>query len=110
MSHHGQNPLNDKHSEMMRKILSAEQQSTGDPLRDMQRKLQGEFPDGRLNPNDEGGLAVMIGHEKGKVVMQFPSPTAWIGFTPEQAMDIAQTLISHARKAGIVGVYTLQLG
>jgi hypothetical protein len=42
--------------------------------------------------------------------MQFASPTAWIGFTPEQAMDIAQTLISHARKAGIVGVYTLQLG
>ena len=41
----------------------------------------------------------MVGHENGKVVMQFASPTAWIGFTPEQAMDIAQTLITHARKA-----------
>ena len=62
-----------------------------------------------LNPNDEGAMAVMVGHENGKVVMQFASPTAWIGFTPEQALDIAQTLITHARKAGIVGVYTLQL-
>jgi hypothetical protein len=109
MSHHGQNPFNEKHSELMRKLMSAERQSTGDPLRDMQRTLQGEFPDGRLNTNDEGALAVMIGHEKGKVVMQFPVPTAWIGFTPEQAMDIAQTLITHARKAGIVGVYTLHV-
>lgn len=54
-------------------------------------------------------LAVMIGHENGKVVMQFASPTAWIGFTPEQAMDIAQMLITHARQAGIVGVYTIKL-
>ena len=115
MSHHGSNPFgtdplgqNGNKSDLLRKLL-AETPTTGDPLKDLQRKLQGEFPDGRLNPGDEGALAVMIGHEKGKVVMQFPTPTAWIGFTPEQAMDIAQTLITHARKAGIVGVYTLQL-
>lgn len=110
MSHHGQNSFNEKNSELMRKMLSAEQKVTGDPLRDMQRKLQGEYPDGRLNAADEGALAVMIGSEKGKVVIQFPSPTTWIGFTPDQAMDIAQLLITHARKAGVVGVYTLQLG
>lgn len=109
MSHHGQDPFNEKHDGLMRKILSAEQPSTGDPLRDMQRKLQGEFPDGRLNATDEGALAMMVGHENGKVVMQFATPTAWIGFTPEQAMDIAQMLITHARQAGIVGVYTLKL-
>lgn len=106
MSHHGSNPL--ENNPLLRKMLQ-EAPATGDPLKDMQRKLQGEYPNGRLNAGDEGALAVMIGHEKGKVVMQFPSPTAWIGFTPERAMDIAQTLITHARKAGIVGVYTLQL-
>lgn len=109
MSHHGQDPFNEKKDDLMRKILSAERPSTGDPLRDMQRKLQGEFPDGRLNANDEGALAMMVGHENGKVVMQFATPTAWVGFTPEQAMDIAQMLITHARQAGIVGVYTLKL-
>lgn len=106
MSHHGSNPL--ENNPLLRKLFE-EAPTSGDPLKDLQRKLQGEYPDGRLNANDEGAMAVMIGHEKGKVVMQFATPTAWIGFTPEQAMDIAQTLITHARKAGIVGVYTLQL-
>ena len=107
MSHHGCNPF--EGNDILRKLFQENRKSSGDPLKDLQRTLQGEFPDGRLNPNDEGAMAVMIGHENGKVVMQFASQTAWIGFTPEQAMDIAQTLITHARKAGIVGVYTLQL-
>jgi len=106
MSHHGTNPF--EGNDTLRKLFQ-DLTECGDPLKNLQRKLQGEFPNGRLNANDEGALAVMIGHEKGKVVMQFPSPAAWIGFTPEQAMDIAQSLISHARKAGIVGVYTIQL-
>ena len=107
MSHHGIDPIGN--NPLLRKLM-ARAEATGDALKDAQRKLQGEYPNGRLSDTDEGALAVMIGHENGKVVMQFASPTAWIGFTPEQAMDIAQTLISHARKAGIVGVYTLQLG
>jgi hypothetical protein len=105
MSHHGSNPF--ESSETLRKLFQ-ESKPSGDPLKDLQKALQGEFPDGRLNSGDEGAQAVMIGHEKGKVVMQFPTPTAWIAFTPEQAMDMAQMLITHARKAGIVGVYTLQ--
>lgn len=78
-------------------------------MKKLQRQLQGKFPDGRLNPSDEGAVAVMVGHEKGKVVLSFPHPTAWIGFTPNQAMDIAQALITHARETGIVGVYSLKL-
>lgn len=106
MSHHGSNPLGN--NPLFRKLM-AQAETTGDPLKDAQRKLQGEYPDGRLNAVDEGALAMMVGHENGKVVMQFASPTAWIGFTPEQAMDIAQMLITHARQAGIVGVYTIKL-
>jgi len=107
MSHHGSNPIND--SPLFKKLM-AQAETTGDAMKDAQRKLQGEYPNGRLNPSDEGALACMIGNENGKVVMQFASPTAWIGFTPEQAMDIAQLLITHARKTGLVGTYSLQLG
>lgn len=107
MSHHGMNHPNI--SPLLQKLME-QAETPGDPLKDMQRKLQGEYPDGRLNPHDEGAFAVMLGHEKGKVVMRFPSPTVWVGFTPEQAMDIAQMLITHARNAGIVGVYELKLG
>lgn len=91
MSHHGNDP------------------TTPDFLRDMQRQLQGEFPEGRLNANDQGSVAVMVGHERGKVVMQLPHPTAWIGFTPQQALDIAETLIRHARSCGVVGILELKL-
>ena len=107
MSHHGRNPL-EHENPLLRKLLT-QAEATGDPLKDAQRKLQGEYPNGRMSDADEGALAMMVGHENGKVVMQFASPTAWIGFTPEQAMDIAQMLITHARQAGIVGVYTIKL-
>jgi len=107
MSHHSSDPF--KGSEIFRKLMEKIPDNTGDQIKDMQRKLQGEFPEGRLNETDEGALVVMIGHERGKVVMQFASPTAWIGFNPNQAMDIAQALIQHAREAGIVGVYELKL-
>ena len=70
----------------------------------------GEFPNGRLNKDDEGAVACAVGHEKGVVKLLFPKPVAWIGFTPEQALDLAQDLIKHARQCGFVGVYTLQIG
>lgn len=108
MSHHSRHPFeNGKIPEELEQFFK--QVPSNDPLIDMQRKLHGEYPDGRLNKEDEGAVAVMIGHENGKVVMKFGAPSSWIGFTPEQAMDIAQMLITHARKAGIVGVFTIQL-
>jgi len=82
MSHHASNPEQERE------------------LSDMMKRLTGEFPDGRLNKDDEGAVAVAIGHQQGRVTMQFPKNLNWIGFTPEQAIDIAQTLIEHARKCG----------
>ena len=101
MSHHGNTQFDNNQDGSLDKFR--------DILRQEQKRLQGEFPEGRLNQQDEGALALTVGHEKGKVVMMFAQPTAWIGFTPNQAMDIAQTLIKHARDAGIVGVYELKL-
>lgn len=74
------------------------------------QQVFGEFPNGRLNQQDEGAVACAVGHEKGVVKLLFPKPVAWIGFTPEQAIDLAQDLIKHARKCGFAGVYTLQIG
>lgn len=98
MSHHGSNPLEGGTPEQQ-KLLSK-----------MMSKLLGEHPDGKLNPNDEGALAVIIGEENGRVVIRFPKPIAWIGFTPEQAMDIAQSLITQARKCGSVVPLVLRVG
>lgn len=101
MSHHGN--YNEQESAAMRALM--EQMVTRD-----QKQLQGEFPSGRLNVNDEGAVAVGIGHQQGKVVMSFPHPTTWIGFTPEQAFDMAESLIEHARACGFKRPLTLKIG
>lgn len=74
------------------------------------KQVFGEYPNGRLNDNDAGALAVEIGQEGGSVVMRFPKPVAWIGFTGDQAMEIAQVLIKHARAAGITAPAILRFG
>ena len=92
MSHHGNKPP-------VERDLSA-----------MMKQLYGEFPNGRLNAEDQGAIPVSIGHDLGAVTMQFPRNLNWIGFTPEQAIDIAQTLVEHARKCGCKKPLTFKIG
>lgn len=81
-----------------------------DELRKAMAHLLGEFPDGKLNAQDEGALAVGIGHQDGRVVITFPKSVTWIGFTPDQAIDIAQSLIDHARQCGSKKPLSLRVG
>lgn len=92
MSHHGMNP------------------EDADRLHKAMREVFGEYPEGRLNADDQGGIAVAIGHQDGKVVMQFPKNLNWIGFTADQAVDIANSLIEHARACGSKKPLTIKVG
>jgi hypothetical protein len=56
----------------------------------------GAFPEGELNDDDEGEIRIAIGMQGDKVVIDFGKPTAWIGFTKEQAKQIAEMLLKHA--------------
>ena len=58
----------------------------------------GQFPEGKLTDSDEGEIRIGITHMNGKVVIDFGKPTAWIGFTAEQADGIAELLKKHADK------------
>ena len=78
-------------------------------LHEEMKKLMGEYPNGKLTKDDAGAIAVAIGHENGAVILQFPKPVAWIGFTPDQAMEIAQTLMEHARAVGLTKPFTLKV-
>lgn len=91
MSHHGNMPHNPMLSEMM-------------------KKLMGEYPDGKLNANDAGAVAMAIGVERGKVVLQFPKPVAWVGFTPDEAISLAELLVKRAREAGSTKPMTVTIG
>lgn len=100
MSHHGSHPFSGNDN------VDPEAQAR---VKELMGKILGEFPEGKLNKEDEGALAMMIGEEQGKVVIKFPKPIAWIGFTPEQAVQIAQSLIQQARKAGFNSVLNIRL-
>lgn len=58
----------------------------------------GKFPDGKLCPEDKGEIAIGIGidPEHKIIVMQFGIPTRFIGMNSEQAIEIADDLISKA--------------
>jgi hypothetical protein len=60
----------------------------------------GEFPQGKLNAEDEGELALAVSNEGGKVFVHFGVPVEWIGMDPQGAADIAAAILSHARDAG----------
>lgn len=59
----------------------------------------GDYPDGKLNDDDEGGLGMRIGVVQGRVVIDFGKPVTWIGFRPNEAYDIAKLIRKHAKRA-----------
>lgn len=56
----------------------------------------GKFPQGKLREDDEGEIRIAIGHQDGKVIMNFGKQTVWIGFDSRQARQVAASLIEHA--------------
>ena len=75
----------------------------------LMREIFGEYPNGKLNAQDEGALALSVGREGSVVKIIFPKPVAWIGFTPEQAVALASDLLKHAKAAGLSAAVTLTL-
>ena len=58
----------------------------------------GEFPEGQLNPEDEGEIRIAITHDKGVVVLAFGKPISWIGLPPQIAKELGAKIIIHAEK------------
>jgi hypothetical protein len=60
----------------------------------------GRSPSGQLHHSDEGEIRFGVASDEktGKVMINFGKPVAWLAFEPEQAVQIAQALIQHARK------------
>ena len=90
MSHHGSDTFGDpKRSETFKKLLDTT----------AYRGAIGDFPEGQLSKSDEGSIQFAIGVKDGKVVLDFGTPVAWVGMNPQQAADLASTLVKRAREA-----------
>ena len=59
----------------------------------------GEFPDGMLNHNDDGQLLVGMAVHNGNVIINFGTPTHWIGMPPFDARAFALMVLEKADEA-----------
>lgn len=64
------------------------------------RGAVGLFPEGKLTATDEGQLQFAVAHKDGKVMLEFGTAVAWVGMNPQQAADLAMSMLKHARAAG----------
>lgn len=58
----------------------------------------GNFPNGKLNENDEGGLQIGMRIIDGVFQIHFGAPVAWVGLRPEQAKVMAFNLLDYLKK------------
>lgn len=56
----------------------------------------GNYPEGKLNNDDQGELKIAIGKIEGKIVIDFGKPTTWIGMPVEQAVAFAELIVQKA--------------
>jgi hypothetical protein len=56
----------------------------------------GDFPKGKLDADDEGGLMLAISVYNGVVRVDFGKPLEWLGLPPEEALAFASLLVKQA--------------
>jgi len=59
----------------------------------------GNFPLGKLTQSDEGELKMAVTTNKGKVIVAFGKPIAWMGLSPDDARMLAKILNKRADEA-----------
>lgn len=59
----------------------------------------GEFPEGKIHEDDEGGLNMAVGHKGELVFINFGKPVQWIGMNPSEALQLAKLITEHAERA-----------
>lgn len=60
----------------------------------------GEFPNGKVSPDDAGELAMGVGIKNDQVYLVFKTPVAWIGMGPDDARGLAASLKEKADALG----------
>lgn len=90
MAHHWSNQFENQMSrEDFEKLIQKDETQPG---------ATGNFPDGKLDPLDEGEIRLRMGILDGRLIIEFGKPIASIGFTREEAINIGQAILDKAFK------------
>lgn len=98
MSHHSDEPFDgaegpnfQKRQALFRSLMETTAEFRG---------ALGTFPAGKLVPHDEGAIQFAVKSEGDKVVLDFGTSVRWVGMTPQDAADLASSLMKWARLVG----------
>ena len=94
MSHHGDVPFDKARFDSIQRALV---------------EMHGKYPQGKLSEDDGGTLALTVGRTKEAVVLHFPKEVSWIGFDPDQAVEVALSMIQYAREIGLKKPFTIEI-
>lgn len=56
----------------------------------------GDFPRGKLNADDEGGLRLAVGVKDKTVMIMFGKEVAWLGLSKPEAIALSQLIRQRA--------------
>lgn len=94
MSNHADSPFDGPEFQRMQHLRRQLLDTTGF------RGAIGAYPEGKLTPSDEGNIQFAVGETDGKVVIDFGTSVHWFAMTPQQAADLASSLMAKARLVG----------
>lgn len=83
----------------LRKLFDDERLARQRFTEQVEGRAQRTWSDGRLGAADDGDLAFTIGGHPDRelVIVDFGKPVESIAVSPQQAIELAQSLIKHAR-------------
>ena len=58
----------------------------------------GDFPRGKLNADDEGGLRIAVGVKDRTVIIAFGKEIAWLGMSKPEALALAESIKARAEE------------
>ncbi len=104
MSNHSVDPNSDAMKALRGQLRDPAKDKIAEKLGAIEGQLgaTGRFPEGKLDPTDEGELAfaVMTDESKGLMILDFGKPVAWLSLTPESAVKLGNTLFKRAKELG----------
>lgn len=111
MGHHGSEP-----SDEMLNAMRALHDANGDEAKAKEQRFlkaalepkegfgaTGQYPMGKLDKTDEGEIQFGVTSHRGKVIINFGKPVAWLGMDGAQAIALAKVLIEHAARCRDIG-------
>ena len=93
--HHSENVPESESMRRLRELLPTAptmQERMAEIAKQMELGATQKFPQGQLDPTDEGEIKIAVGVQDGKVIINFGKPVAWIGFDSKQARQLAESI------------------